>query len=201
MTVIPKDLLELKHNLFPVVVAFLLSIGLVAKAASQGIVEKTYLVELVQGSELTKTVRDASRYGFETARGDWVSFKSWYTSNWTDSRVTFMTEVSPTLGVLWGFGTGEYGQKYSIDPSFRIGFVWRKDVSKTSSLSFRATTTLGGLLRETPCVADYGEIGGLQQVNCRLAASTLSPADTLRYNYNMRPYNYYFMSLQYQIYF
>lgn len=170
-------------------------------ASPIAIIEKTYLVELVQGSELTKIVRNTQRYGFESARGEWVSFKGWYTSNWTDSQITFMTELSPAVGLLWGFGTGEYGEKYNIDPSFKVGFIWRQDISKTSSLSFRATTTLGGLLREKPCTADYGEIGGLQQVNCRLAASTLSPSSTLQYNYNMKPYNYYFLSLQYQIYF
>jgi hypothetical protein len=164
-------------------------------------VQKTYLIELVQGSELSKVVRNTQRYGFESARGDWVSFKGWYSSNWTDSQATFMTELSPTIGLLWGFGTGEYGEKYTIDPSFKFGFIWRQEVSKTSSVSFRATTTLGGVLREKPCTADYGEIGGVQKVNCRLAASMLSPRDTLQYNYNMKPYNYYFLSLQYQIYF
>jgi hypothetical protein len=170
-------------------------------ASPIAIFEKTYLVELIQGSELTKVVRDTQRYGFESARGDWVSFKGWYSSNWTASQITFMTELSPTLGLLWGFGTGEYGEKYSIDPSLKLGFIWRQEISKTSNLSFRATTTLGGRLREKPCTADYGEIGGMQQVNCRMAASTLSPTSTLQYNYNMKPYNYYFLSLQYQLYF
>ena len=194
-----KEPLKLSNKISVLVTALLLSIGFAERACPEGIIDKTYLVELIQGSELTKTVRDASRYGFETARGDWVSFKGWYTSNWTDSRVTFMTEVHPTFGLLWGFGTGEYGKKYSIDPSFKVGFIWRQDVSRNSSLSFRATTTLGGILREKPCIADYGEIGGLQPVNCRLAASTISPSSTLQYNYNMKPYNYYFLSLQYQI--
>ena len=32
-----------------------------------------------------------------------------------------------------------------------------------------------------PCTADYGAIGGVQAVNCRLAASQLDPAETLRH--------------------
>lgn len=45
----------------------------------------------------------------------------------------------------------------------------------------------GGRLKEKTCSADYGEIGGVQTVNCRLAASTLQPAETLQYLMNEKP--------------
>lgn len=57
------------------------------------------------------------------------------------------------------------------------------------SLSVRATRILGGRLRERSCVANYGEIGGVQAVNCRLAASVLPPGQTLGYLFNDKPYN------------
>ena len=54
---------------------------------------------------------------------------------------------------------------------------------------------LGGTLHEKSCSADYGQIGGVQEVNCRLAASTLPPAETLRYLLNEKPYNHNQVSL------
>jgi len=49
------------------------------------------------------------------------------------------------------------------------------------------TTRIGGHLRERACTADYGEIGGVQRVNCRLAATPLEPRETLQYLWDERP--------------
>jgi hypothetical protein len=110
-----------------------------------------------------------------------------------------MTQLTPWLGLIWGASTGELGEKYTIDPSVKVGLVIRHDFAKNSSLSFKATTILGGSLREKSCIADYGEVGGQQKVNCRLAATPIAPVDTLQYLYNMKPLNSYFLSLQYSL--
>lgn len=159
----------------------------------------TYLIDIGQGSQLSQVMRGSQTGGFETANGNWISFKGWYSTNWTDSRLAMMTQLTPWLGLIWGASTGELGEKYTIDPSFKVGLVVRHDFAKNSSLSFKATTILGGSLREKSCIADYGEIGGQQKVNCRLAATPLAPTDTLQYLYNMKPLNSYFLSLQYSL--
>ena len=159
----------------------------------------TYLIDIGQGSQLSQVMRASQTGGFETANGNWVSFKGWYSTNWTDSRLAMMTQLTPWLGLIWGASTGELGEKYTIDPSVKVGLVVRHDFAKNASLSFKATTILGGSLREKSCIADYGEIGGQQKVNCRLAATPLAPNDTLQYLYNMKPLNSYFLSLQYSL--
>ena len=147
----------------------------------------TSLIEIRQGSELSRQVRSLHGQGYESAGGEQVDFATWYSSNWTDMRATWMTPLSANTGFIWGFGTGERGPKYRIDPSLRLGFIHRASLARHTVLTVRATTTLGGRLREKSCTADYGDIGGVQTVNCRLAASTLEPAETLRYLFNETP--------------
>ncbi len=168
-------------------------------AAAKYFFTNTYLIDIGQGSQLSQVMRTSQTGGFETANGNWISFKGWYSTNWTDSRLAMMTQLTPWLGLIWGASTGELGEKYTIDPSVKVGLVVRHDFAKNSSLSFKATTILGGSLREKSCIADYGEIGGQQKVNCRLAATPLAPNDTLQYLYNMKPLNSYFLSLQYSL--
>jgi hypothetical protein len=83
--------------------------------------------------------------------------------------------------LLWGISTGERGEKYRIAPALQIGGMVQVELSRNSKLTFSVSAMLGGQLQEQTCTADYGAIGGIQQVNCRLAASTLAPADTLDY--------------------
>lgn len=150
-------------------------------------VSSVHLVEIAQGSELSKL---ASRYqsgGFESAGGQWVGFDKWYRPKWTDTRVTWMAQVSPEFGVLWGFSTGEQAEKYSISPSMKWGFAYQTKVGSNASFSVRATSVLGGRMKEKTCTADYGDIGGVQQVNCRLAASEMTPAETLKQLTNALP--------------
>jgi len=54
-------------------------------------------------------------------------------------------------------------------------------ITDNSQLSLSVSVVLGGYLREKTCTADYGAIGGVQTVNCRLADSPLPPAETLIY--------------------
>ena len=155
----------------------------------QNFIDATHLIDFKQGSELSGKVSDSSAGGFETAQGNFVSFKQWYQTKWTDTKTVWMTEINPNLGVIWGFSTGEKAEKYEISRSVTIGFAYSTQIDKTSFLSIRGTTILGGNLREKTCTADYGDIGGVQEVNCRLAASPLPPSETLTHLFNDKPLN------------
>ncbi|MFP8835427.1 hypothetical protein ACLIJR_14280 [Hydrogenophaga sp. XSHU_21] len=144
----------------------------------------TSLIGVQQGSDLSSRVRSLKGQGFETSGGDRVDFAPWYSTNWTDLRITWMTQLSSHTGLIWGVGTGERGVKYRISPSLKLGLIHQAHLGRHTTLTLRATTTLGGRLRERPCTADYGAIGGVQAVNCRLAASELEPTETLRYLFN-----------------
>lgn len=160
--------------------------------------DATSLIEIKQGSELSsKMGLYQGGGGYELSGGSPVNLKGWYTPAYVDTRVTYMTQVHPKVGLIWGFSTGENAQKYTVDPSMKLGLVFRHEFDKTSALSLRGTTILAGRLRESACTANYGDIGGVQQVNCRMATSTLAPSETLQYLYNEKPYNFNTIWLQY----
>jgi hypothetical protein len=169
--------------------------------AGASLLRSTHLIEVKQGSDLSRKVAGVQGSGFETSQGSWVSMQPWYSSRWSDSSIAWLTQLNPGLGVIWGLGTGERGEKYRIDPSLKLGFITQTELRKNAYLSFKATAVLGGRLRERACVADYGEIGGVQAVNCRLAASTLPPAETLKYLFNERPTDRLTLSLQFKVFF
>ena len=150
-------------------------------------IEDSYLIDVRMGSDLSQNAREYGKGGYELSDGSPVQFGDWYSSDWRDLSVTFLTEVNANMGFLWGFGTGEVGQKYKIDPSLVIGLILQTEPSRNSLLSFSATTRLWGYLKEETCVADYGAIGGVQKVNFRLAASTLPPEETLEYLFDVAP--------------
>ncbi len=194
-------------NLF--VIALLLGNATISQAEEytkswsfiQNFIDATHLIDIKQGSELSGKVSDSSAGGFETAQGNFVSFKQWYQTNWTDTKTVWMTEINPNLGVIWGFSTGEKAEKYDISRSVTIGFAYSTQIDKTSFLSIRGTTILGGNLREKTCTADYGDIGGIQEVNCRLAASPLPPSETLSHLFNDKPSNKDLFFIRYIKYF
>lgn len=159
----------------------------------------THLVEIAQGSELSRLASGYRVGGFESAGGQWVSFDKWYRPKWADTRVTWMTQVSPKFGMLWGLSTGEHAEKYSISPSLKLGVVYQTQVGLNASFSVRATSVLGGRMKEKTCTANYGDIGGVQQVNCRLAASEMPPAETLEYLSNALPPNRHNIWVRYVI--
>jgi hypothetical protein len=161
--------------------------------------QATYLTGMSQGSSLSNLAGSLGNGSFEASGGSKVRFDKWYASKWVDTRLDFMTQISPRLGILWGFSTGERGEKYTIDPSFKLGFLAIYPFSKASKLSFSASTIFGGRFKERSCTADYGPIGGVQEVNCRMAASELDPAETLSYLVNQAPSNKTQVSLQYTI--
>ena len=165
--------------------------------SQSALLEATYLIEMKQDNGHSKRLDPLQQAGFESARGAWVSFNPWYTSAWKDTHVTLMTQLNSQFGVIWGAGTGERGLKYTISPSVRFGAIFQTELQKNSFLSLKATTLLGGQLKEKSCTANYGDLGGTQEVNCRLAASTLTPANTLSYLFNEQSGNKHQVLLQF----
>ncbi|RUW76303.1 MULTISPECIES: hypothetical protein [unclassified Mesorhizobium] len=165
--------------------ALLLSAFLGAPPAS-GQEMTTSLVDMHQGSQLSDRARGLGDGGYELQSGSWVSFNRWYHATWVDLHVDFLTQLTEDTGILWGFGTGESAEKYSIEPSFKLGFLTQMHPSASSTLSFSLTSTIGGNLTEKPCVADYGDLG-TYSVNCRLAATEMAPEQTLKYLVNAKP--------------
>jgi hypothetical protein len=170
-----------------------------ADVAAISFFQTTHLIGASQGSSLSDLARSLGDGGYETSGGSKVKLDKWYATTWVDIRLDFMTQISPRWGALWGFSTGERGEKYTIDPSFKVGFLAVYTMSKASKLSFSATTIIGGRFQERSCTADYGDIGGVQEVNCRLAATEMDPAQTLNHLVNQDPSNRNQVTLQYTI--
>jgi hypothetical protein len=169
-----------------------------------GVWASTNLIELKQGSELSDLVAIYSNGGYESAYGNRIAFNSWYRpkNQWVDTKISFMTQLNKDFGLLWGVGTGENGGKYNISPSVKFGFIYRVPYDRgDSGVYLRLTSILGGRLKEKSCVADYGQIGGNREVNCRLAAGVDVPEDTLRNLMNQRPYNQNTISVVYKLFF
>jgi hypothetical protein len=139
------------------------------------------LVDIGQGRGLSDAAASLGLGGYELADGTQVRFSDWYHSDFPELHADFLTQITEDFGIIWGVGTGERGQKYSIDPSLRLGFIAQVHPNQNAVLSLTVNTTFGGKLAEETCNADYGEIGGVQEVNCRLAASELPPQETLQY--------------------
>ncbi|MBM5570723.1 MULTISPECIES: hypothetical protein [Deefgea] len=165
----------------------------------QDFFQATYLYDIRQGSELSDEVYGFRGVPYESALGDAINLDKFYKTNWTDFSLTWVTKLDDGLGLIWGGSTGEYGEKYKIYPKFKFGFIYQTWLSKSSKLSIYATSYLGGMLREKTCQGDYGEIGGVQTVNCRLAGSTLKPSDTLKYLLNKKPRYEQFISISYNL--
>jgi hypothetical protein len=159
--------------------------------------QTTHLIGIHQGSALSREVSGFRGQSFELSNGELVRFNRWYKTHWQDLQMTWMTEINPRWGLIWGLSTGERGPKYQIDPSLQLGFLFQQPLSKQSAWSVRATTRIGGRLKEKTCLADYGEIGGVQTVNCRLAATELPPEETLKYLLNEAPRDRMVIALRY----
>lgn len=167
-------------------------------SAWQHALERSRLVEISQNHLLSRQMLNVSMGGFELAGGQRVGFDRWYKTSLQDTRVSWMTPIAPDWGVIWGVSTGERGTKYTIDPSMKIGLVFNSPIDRRSRLSVKVSTVLGGRLQEKPCTADYGAIGGVQSVNCRLAASEMAPAQTLSYLFNSLPPDLHQLTFSYQ---
>lgn len=149
--------------------------------------QKTHLIGIQQGTGLSREISSLRGQSYELSNGELVRFSRLYKTHWQDLQLTWLTELNPQLGLIWGMGTGERGPKYRIDPSMQLGFLFQQPLGKQSAWSVQATTRLGGRLKERTCIADYGDIGGVQTVNCRLAATELPPEETLKFLLNEAP--------------
>ena len=165
--------------------------------AAQEFLEDMELVGVGVGSLSSLAASFRSRTG-GLSDGSRYSFNRYYSTDFQDLRVTMLSPINPNFGIIWGFGTGESGAKYHIEPSLKIGFVATEPVGDNGLLSLSATTVLGGYFREGSCMADYGAIGGVQEVNCRMADSILPPAETLDYLVNKAPGDRVSVSLRYR---
>jgi len=163
------------------------------------ILARTHLVNMTYGTRLSEAAEGLSRGGYELAGGEYMDFRTFYRQNWREMRFDFLTQLNENVGLLWAVSTGERGPKYRITPGFKIGFIFQVQPTLMSSLSLSMSKILASRLRELPCAADYGDIGGIQQVNCRLAASELPPAETLKYSLNMRAPDRGWIGFRYQL--
>ena len=186
--------------------ATLACIGLLASAAGPAAPhwerphwEGTRLAEVGVSSN-SDYVRSVS-YGYGILRdATRVPFEPWYGGDaLPDLKFAFLTPVGPDVGFLWGFGTGDSGEKYWIEPSLKLGFIARRPLSEHAEIVGRMSFVIGGRLRERTCIADYGAIGGVQTVNCRLADSPLRPEDTLDFLFDRRPGDQVELSLRLNI--
>ena len=171
--------------------------SLPAAATAQSLIPNTELADVSLGTGLSAMVQDESFGGYALSDGTYQSFEGWYSSDWKDLGIEWQTDLTPTFGLRWGMSTGEKGEKYQIEPSLTLGFVMTSVLSRNETLTFSASTRVGGNLTEETCIADYGEIGGVQTVNCRLAATPLPPSDTLQYLFNSAPPDRAELKLQY----
>ncbi len=161
----------------------------------------TYFVNMQHRTYLTDKVRNLQDQSFELSNGNLVAMKKWYSPKSADMQLDFMTQLTPRLGLVWGASTGNYGEKFVIQPSFKLGMVFHTQPTPNSELSLSLTRQLRGRLEEKPCIADYGSIGGVQTVNCRYAASTMEPSQTLKYLLNEKAPDSVYISLRYKFIF
>lgn len=147
----------------------------------------TYLISLQQGTQLSEEVKGFKNVQYESSEGNVISLKAMYTPKIQNIRALFLTSFDENSGLLWGFTTGERAQKYTIDPSITLGWIQRWTPYKRHSITLKAIATYGGKLKEHTCLADYGDIAGLQTVNCRLAATVIAPEESLAFLENKRP--------------
>lgn len=170
-------------------------------ASGQDLLQRTFLVEVTAGSGRSAIARGFSFGGYELDEGNPVNLADWYTPRFPDVNFIFLTELSPTTGLTWGISLGERGEKYSIDPGVWLGLVHRIDLGLKSSLTISAMTMLWGDFREKSCFGFYRAINDEEEVNCRLAASTLPPADTLKFLVSEPGYRETRVTLRYEIQF
>lgn len=157
----------------PLIGLALLSLPGLARAQST-----TALIDAQIGQGHSQTVYSMSLGSYELESGEIQSMRPFYKTPWRDVRLVALSQVLPNVGVIWGASTGERGDKYTIHPSLTLGLGGAMDFGSQSTLSLSLHGSLGGSVMERPCTATF-TLGGTQPVNCRLAASTLPPAETL----------------------
>jgi hypothetical protein len=146
----------------------------------------TFLLDVYQGSHRSEVVRGFAKGGYELSDGSFVDFRDWYSPGFPDVTVLFLKQVSADFALIWGVSSGERGEKYRIDPALQLGFFYQYVPFDNAVISVKATYPVFGRMREKTCLADYGALGGVQTVNCRLAADPIPPEETLSFLANIR---------------
>lgn len=170
--------------------------ALALPAAAQ---DYTHLVEVRAGSSLSQLARSAVFLDQIYSDGSRIDMAPWYASGWQDLQMTWLTEIDRANGIFWGFSTGEQGGKYRIDPALTLGFLNVQDLEDGWTVSLSTTFRFGGRLTEDACIADYGAIGGVQTVNCRMSGSYLPPAETLDYLWDEAPEGQLDLNLRWEL--
>lgn len=178
-----------------------LPVALPRTAHAFDFVDNIRLTSVDHRLNLYEKVQSIMHGRYDLAHGETVELETWYKQKWIDISFEFITDINDRLGFIWGFSTGEWGEKYVIDPSIRLGLATQFRPSAQSAIQFSASWLFKGRLREKPCIADYGEIGGMQTVNCRLAATILEPSETLKYLLRAPPKDRFSMGFSYQLIF
>ena len=166
---------------------------------AQDLSEVSRILSVQDDSGFSRLMAETSTKGYLLSDGTPVRFAPWYAAGWRELRVTTVTELGPQLGMLWGMGTGERAEKHRIEPSLRLGFVWALPARGRGAWTVMARTVIGGRLREERCSANFGAIGGTQEVNCRLAASAVPPPETLSRLYDRAPLGESMIELRYTL--
>jgi len=156
------------------------------QASSQEFWADTSLLDVYVGSYRSSKARDLSRGGYDLSGGEAVDFRSWYVPTYRDTTILLSRRIAPDFGIVWGLSSGESGEKYTIDPALQVGFVLDYFPFENAVVSIRATYPFFGNMAEKTCIADYGELGGVQPVNCRLAADIIPPEETLDFLVKLR---------------
>lgn len=143
--------------------------------------EDTFLLDAYIGSHRSSVANDLAVGGYELSGGEFVNVRNWYTPEFPDTTILFLTQVLPDFGLIWGVSTGESGEKYRIEPALQLGLVYRFVPFEDAVFSIKAIYPFFGEMTEQTCNADYGDVGGVQIVNCRLAADIIPPEQTLDY--------------------
>jgi hypothetical protein len=169
--------------------------------SAQDFLSQTRLADISVGSAFESTTRDVSRSGYELEQGKFLSFEPWYSSKWRDTSILLETQLTRSSWFIWGFSTGERGEKYKVQPSVTLGYEQVWEITETSFLSFGVRAKFGGRLKEKPCEAVYSLSGGPVPVNCRLAASILAPDATLSFLWDEAPPDQIRVNLGYSIFF
>lgn len=176
-----------------------LMLACAAPGQAYAFMEDTQLLDLRTGNPMSSSVQAYGDRGYELSDGTQLRFGDWYRPDVPEVNIRFLTMVRPDLGLIWGFGTGEEGGQYEIQPSLHLGVVTEREVSPSERLSLSVTGVIGGNLGERPCVAGYGDLGGTRTVNCRLAATTMRPAETLNYLFDESPTDRLRVSIGYRL--
>ena len=159
---------------------------------------KTQVVNLSFDGYNSSTVRQAARSGFELSGGRPVDLARWYSPRFPNLTAVFVTDIGQGVSILWGGSLGEVGPKYRLGPSGLLGVTLQRPLGRFSRVIFQLYGQYGGALRESHCIGNYGDLGGEQTVNCRLAASILPPAQTLEYLWNTAPVAQGVMKISYE---